>query len=100
MRLVLAALALAGALSLAHARDLGQWGDQSKTVREWYARQMQPDHPSVSCCGEADAYWADAYESNGDEYVAVITDDREDAPLRRPHIPVGTRIVVPKEKLK
>ena len=26
---------------------------------EWYQSLMQPDVPTSSCCGEADAYWAD-----------------------------------------
>ncbi len=48
---------------------------------------------SGSCCGEADAYWADAFEatSNGD-YIAIITDPRDDEPLGRIHRDIGTRI--------
>ena len=61
---------------------------------------MQPDIPSVSCCGEADAYWADLYQVDGDKYVAIITDPRPDEPLRRRHLEIGTRIVVPNHKLK
>lgn len=102
MRTPVLALALAGALALmpAFARDLGQWGNQTKEIRAWFARQMQPDMPSVSCCGEADAYWADTYSVEGDHYVAIITDERPDAPLMRPHIDPGTRIAVPNEKMK
>jgi hypothetical protein len=53
------------------------------------------------CCGESDAYWADSFEvdANGD-YVAIITDERADAPLKRRHVDVGTRIVVPRQKVK
>jgi hypothetical protein len=54
----------------------------------------------VSCCGEADAYWADSYEVEGDQYVAIITDEPPDAPLKRVHRPVGTKILIPKQKLK
>jgi len=62
---------------------------------------MQPDNPSMSCCGEADAYWADIVDTDsGGELVAVITDDRLDEPLRRRHIPVDTRFVVPSHKIK
>src|SRR5712672_2926491 len=66
-----------------------------------YQDLKQPDNPSASCCGEADAYWADAFEatSNG-EYVAIITDPRDDKPLGRIHRDMGTRIVVPKNKIK
>ena len=34
------------------------------------------------------------------EYVAIITDDRPDEPLHRRHIDIGTRIIIPKHKLK
>jgi hypothetical protein len=82
------------------ARDLGQWQAGDPLVREWYQALMQPDNPAASCCGEADAYWADAFEVDGDKYVAIITDPRPDEPLRRKHIDIGTRIVVPNHKLK
>lgn len=59
MRLIYAALALAGALSLGHARDLGQWAGQPPEVRDWYrdaeltlaARQR---FPFVKCCTQSD----------------------------------------------
>ena len=41
------------------ARDLGQWEGADPTIRQWYQALMQPDVPKASCCGEADAYWAD-----------------------------------------
>jgi hypothetical protein len=82
------------------ARDLGQWEAGDPVVREWYQALMQPDNPAASCCGEADAYWADSFEVDGDKYVAIITDPRPDEPLRRKHIDIGTRIVVPNHKLK
>jgi hypothetical protein len=38
-----------------------------------------PDNPAMSCCGEAHAYWADAFEATSDgQYIAIITDPRED----------------------
>lgn len=87
-------------ISVAHTRDLGQWESTNAEIREWYRALMQPDNPAVSCCGEADAYWADSFEVDGDKYVAIITDARPDEPLRRKHVDVGTRIVVPNHKLK
>jgi hypothetical protein len=30
----------------------------------------------------------------------TITDDRDDAPRKRPHVPVGTEIYIPTNKLK
>ncbi len=87
-------------MSVADARDLGQWESGNQVIREWYQALMQPDNPGISCCGEADAYWADSFEVDGDKYVAIITDSRPDAPLRRKHVDVGTRFVVPNNKLK
>jgi hypothetical protein len=85
----------------AFAHDYGQWLDESPEVRAWYNSLRQPDHPDISCCGVGDSYWADDIETdkNGN-LIAVITDDRADEPLKRPHVPVGTRIRVPKEKIK
>ena len=95
------ALVLVFFVSTASARDYGQWEATDSTIREWYKTLMQPDNPAVSCCGESDAYWADSYEvSPAGEYIAIITDDRPDEPLGRRHIDVGTRIVIPKHKLK
>lgn len=87
-------------LGPALARDGGQWDEQPLNLRQWYQGLMQPDNPAVSCCGEADAYWADSFEVEGDHYVAIITDTRPDEPLGRPHIEPGTKVVVPNHKMK
>jgi hypothetical protein len=86
--------------SPAAARDLGQWENQAPEVRKWFQRLMQPDAPFMSCCGEADAYWADSFEVDEDRYVAIITDERPDGPLGRPHRKPGEKIVVPNHKIK
>ena len=77
-----------------NARDLGQWNDPaSADLKKWYQDLKQPDKPDVSCCGEADAYWADAFEATSDgQYIAIITDARGDEPLGRRHRDMGTRI--------
>jgi hypothetical protein len=75
------------------ARDNGQWEGSDPRIRQWYQQLMQPDNPRVSCCGEADAFEADAYEVEGDHYVAVITDGKG-------MIPNGTKIPVPNHKMK
>jgi hypothetical protein len=67
-------------------RDLGQWTIADPAVVQWYETLMQPDNPTISYCGSADAYYADVFETDGDRYVAVITDTRDDAPLRRHHV--------------
>src|SRR5262245_9444400 len=85
----------------APARDLGQWDGVDPLHRQWFNGLMQPDRPNLSCCGEADGYWADSYEVKGDQYVAIITDTRDDAKLgRRQHIEAGTRVAVPNSKIK
>ncbi len=45
---------------------------------EWYQSLMQPDAPTSSCCGEADAYWADEIHVRNGKTYAKITDDRPD----------------------
>lgn len=84
----------------AAARDLGQWEASDPTIREWYQSLMQPDVPNVSCCGEADAYWCDDIHVRDGKTFCKITDDRDDAPRRRPHIEVGTEFEIPPNKLK
>lgn len=96
-------LAICGVVALrlsANARDLGQWENTDPRTKQWFETLMQPDNPGVRCCGEADGYWADKVEVVGDKVFAIITDTRPDAPLRRPHVPPGTRIEVPAHKLK
>lgn len=77
----------------AKARDDGQWTNVPEHVRRWFQSLKQPDHPRVSCCGEADAFEADNFEREGDHYVAIITDGKG-------MIPSGTRIPVPNHKMK
>ena len=82
------------------AHDKGQWGNTDPLIRDWHQSLMQPDNPNASCCGEADAYWADEIHVRGGKTFATITDDRPDAPLKRPHVAVGTEIEIPNHKLK
>jgi hypothetical protein len=77
----------------ASARDNGQWATQPAAVRQWFQTLMQPDNPVSSCCGEADAYEADSFEVDGDQYVAIITNGKGG-------IPEGSRIMVPNRKIK
>jgi hypothetical protein len=70
-----------------------QWEDSPPDVRQWFQSLTQPDDPSMSCCGEADAFQADTFEVEGDHYVAIITDGKG-------VIPSGTRIPVPNKKMK
>ena len=73
--------------------------EQQAERSAWYARQTRPDVPgNASCCGEADAYYADDVHVVGENVYAIITDERE-VP-NRPYIQPGTRILVPPEKNK
>jgi hypothetical protein len=100
MKRIVLGLAFVCVIGGANARDLGQWENTDPTIRNWYQALMRPDVPTSSCCGEADAYWADEiHVRNGKTYV-TITDDRADEPLGRPHMAVGTEIEVPDIKLK
>ncbi len=75
------------------ARDNGQWANVPTKIRNWFQNLMRPDVPTMSCCGEADAYEADRFEVEGDHYVAIITNGKG-------IIPNGTRISVPNSKMK
>jgi hypothetical protein len=87
---VLAFIALG---ATAAARDNGQWADSPAEIREWFQSLRQPDHPRISCCGEADAFEADIFEVEGDHYVAIITNGKG-------VIQNGSRISVPNAKMK
>ena len=86
-------MSIAGGVVIAHARDNGQWATSSVQIQHWFQSLMQPDNPSVSCCGEADAFEADTFEVEGDHFVAIITDGRG-------AIATGTRVQVPNQKMK
>jgi hypothetical protein len=86
--------------TLAQARDFGQWEQHPAHIRQWFQMLMQPDEPTKSCCGEADAYEADMFEIDGDQYVAIITNGAGDHAIGKPSVPNGTRVIVPNSKLK
>ena len=87
-------------LARCDARDLGQWSEETPQLREWYKGLMQPDNPSVSCCGEADAYFCDDFRYENGKVLCTISDERDDVPRKRAHIEVGTIIEIPEHKLK
>lgn len=84
----------------AHGRDLGQWGNSDPDTKKWFQTLMMPDNPTISCCGEGDAYYCDTINVKEGRTYCTITDDRDDVPLRRTHIAIGTVIEVPDFKLK
>ena len=93
LMLILTPTVVAIGVVAAKARDDGQWADQPENVRHWFQSLKQPDHPRLSCCGEADAFEADNFEIEGDHYVAVITNGKG-------VVSSGTRIPVPNQKMK
>lgn len=96
------AMAAFVARDLAHGRGLGQWEAIDPEIRQWYQSLMQPDVPTASCCGEADAYLCDDYYYSPSRHKSFcrVTDDRPDEPRGRPHVEVGTEIEIPPNKLK
>jgi hypothetical protein len=91
--LLILVLVMAAGVVAVKARDAGQWADVPENVRQWFESLKQPDHPRLSCCGEADAFEADSFEAEGDHYVAIITNGKG-------VIRDGTRIPVPNQKMK
>lgn len=82
------------------ARDAGQWDGSDPAIREWYRSLMQPDVPTLSCCGPADSYWCDDIHVRDGKTFCKITDDRPDEPLGRRHREIGTEFEIPPNKLK
>jgi len=80
------------------ARDAGQWENSDPATKLWFQQLKQPDN-GMSCCGEGDGYYADEVTVVGDKVYAIITDDRDDAPLGRLHVPLGMKFLVPNEKV-
>jgi hypothetical protein len=87
-------------IAVANAHDDNHGGVSDPAIQQWYRSLMQPDNPASSCCGTADAYWADEVHVRDGKTYATITDDRPDAPLGRPHVDNGTEVEIPNHKLK
>src|ERR1700744_5202558 len=100
MKRIVLGLLFGSMVGVVNGGDLGQWDAVDRAGRGWYQALMQPDVPTASCCGEADAYWADDVHVRGGKTYATITHDRQDEPRLRPHIDVGTEIEIPNNKLK
>lgn len=99
MKIVITGILL-GLLAALFAGNVRAHDHSNPALDEWYQELKQPDNPTMACCGTSDAYYADdVHFRNGKTYV-TITDDRDDVSLKRPHIPNGTEIEVPNNKLK
>jgi hypothetical protein len=82
------------------AKDLGQWGKNDPVIRQWYRDLMRPDNPTVSCCGEADAYWCDDVRVRNGRTYCRITDTRPNELLGRRPVDVGTELYIPDRAIK
>lgn len=82
--------------------DLKGWSE----CKEWIENVGRPDEEG-SCCGEGDAFQADAFEEKDGEFIAIITqdypggsfDDGEGGSYSTKPLPKGTRIAIPKHKV-
>lgn len=92
MRYLIAAFLLLWGTAAAESRDPSQWS-KDVTIQKWFQNLRQPDHPDMSCCGAADSFEADDYDTEGDHYVAIITDGYGTWPT-------GTRVPVANTKIK
>jgi len=101
IKIIFAVLFMLTCCSVSRAKDNGQWENTDPIVKKWYQNLMQPPPwTASSCCGEADAYWCDDYYARDKKSYCKITDDRDDKPLGRPHLDVGTEIEIPDSRLK
>lgn len=98
MRFIVALLLMI-APAMAH-ENKPHWEHLDAATREWMRTLMRPDVPTMSCCGEADHYWCDKYFAKDGKAYCEITDTRDDKQFGRPHVPPGTIIEIPPEKLK
>jgi hypothetical protein len=64
---------------------------------QWYSSVKQPD-TGISCCGPSDAYFCDE-GAKGQQVICTINDDRDDAELKRIHVPNGTVVEIPPHKI-
>lgn len=92
-KVIVAAIGALVIASQVYARPSPQWVNVPQNISQWFRSLMQPDNPLMSCCGESDSFEADNFETEGDHYVAVITDGRG-------MIKEGARIPVPNSKIK
>jgi hypothetical protein len=62
-------------------------------TKDWFEHLMQPDNPTASCCGFADAVEADLFTQKFGHYVAIVTDGKG-------IVAPGTHIDIPDAKIK
>jgi hypothetical protein len=95
---VIAFLLVLVALTFYNHRSWAHDPDHPENM-EWYQSIKMPDDPERSCCGIGDAYFCNDMQVVDGKTFCTITDDRNDEVRGRVHIPVGTKILIPPEKL-
>jgi hypothetical protein len=73
-------------------------GGRLSICQQWISTVKQPD-TRISCCGDGDAYIADAFETKNGKFYAIITadypgDSNAGEPMKK-----GTKILIPANKL-
>lgn len=76
----------------AHAEG---WDTDDPDLASWFATSVVQ-----GCCDQKDAYLADGVDGDGDNIIAVITDGSANERYNKPAIPNGTRIVVPRDRIR
>jgi hypothetical protein len=98
-RYLVAGIVLGGMAVLAAGQAIAHDHNHPE-LDSWYKSLMQPDNPTASCCGVADAYWCDDIHVRDGKTYCRITDDRPDLPSGRVHREVGDEFEIPPNKLK
>ena len=87
-------LALAVPVLCSPARGEG-WSDDPELANWFKSEEVR------FCCDQRDAYLAGDITTDADgNYVAIITDGSGNPQYEKPAIPNGTKITVPKDKVK
>lgn len=84
-----------GLYDAAHGKNWDSESNVANNIKMWYINAQRNENKG-SCCGEADAYWADYHEMIDGNYVVTITDERN-IHNRIPRN--GQKIVIPPDKV-
>jgi hypothetical protein len=71
------------------------WDTADPDLASWFANSVVK-----SCCDQRDAYLADEVDGDGENIIAIITDGSANPAYSKPAIPNGTRIVIPRDRIK
>jgi hypothetical protein len=71
------------------------WDTDDPDLASWFATSVVH-----ACCDQKDAYLADGVDGDGENIIAIITDGSANERYGKPAIPNGTRIIVPRDRMK